>query len=239
MSVMNRIIAHHTGGAYTPNGTDLRAYHSVFDGDGGEHQGRFDVLDNAPGRISKGNYAAHTWKLNTGSIGRAIAAMGGKSQTWADPFGGKYPVKPEQVDALVLRLAADAKEHSIPVDRQHVLTHAEVQITLGVTQRNKWDFDYDLRGGAGRDPVLIGDTLRQEVLLKMGDKSPTVPKQKRRMLVRGHFGKDVKEAQRALGIDDDGGFGPDTFAAVVKFQKARGLLPDGEIGALTWAELLR
>lgn len=57
-------------------------------------------------------------------------------------------------------------------------------------------------------------------------------------------GETVKEIQRALtrngfhpgGID--GAFGPMTLAAVVAFQAARGLTPDGEVGPKT-AKALR
>lgn len=52
-------------------------------------------------------------------------------------------------------------------------------------------------------------------------------------------GEKVKEIQETLdkqGLDPgspDGIFGPKTFAAVMNFQKARGLVPDGEVGPQT------
>ena len=36
----------------------------------------------------------------------------------------------------------------------------------------------------------------------------------------------------------DGDFGPDTQAAALRFQRARGLAADGEIGPETWGALL-
>jgi lysozyme family protein len=44
---------------------------------------------------------------------------------------------------------------------------------------------------------------------------------------------DVAEAQRALGIDDDGVFGPQTRKAIKRFQRANGLTVDGVIGPET------
>jgi lysozyme family protein len=40
-------------------------------------------------------------------------------------------------------------------------------------------------------------------------------------------------------ITIDGGFGPQTLAAVESFQSAHGLPVDGQIGTLTWQALLR
>jgi len=233
---MNRITVHHSGGSYTPNLTDLKAYHGVIDGDGQHIPGKFKVEDNAPGKIRKGHYAAHTWKLNTGNIGRCIGAMGG-GMTWASPYEGKYPVLPVQVDALVAQVAKDVIEYGIPVTRRTVLSHAEVQPTLGVTQRNKWDFDYGLRGPARRNAVAIGDEFRQEVLLKVGSKVIDKPKPPLPTLERGDTGDTVAKLQRLIGANPDGAFGPKTEAAVIRFQRANGLLPDGIVGEMTWAAL--
>lgn len=53
----------------------------------------------------------------------------------------------------------------------------------------------------------------------------------------GARGEAVVRLQRALGIADDGAFGPETLAAVEAFQRAQGLAVDGVVGARTWAAL--
>ena len=44
--------------------------------------------------------------------------------------------------------------------------------------------------------------------------------------------------QEALGVAADGKFGKQTKAAVVAYQRANGLTPDGEVGINTWKKLL-
>lgn len=55
------------------------------------------------------------------------------------------------------------------------------------------------------------------------------------VLRMGDKGESVRKLQQLLGIGVDGDFGPGTKAAVVKFQKANGLYPDGVVGKNSWA----
>ena len=58
-------------------------------------------------------------------------------------------------------------------------------------------------------------------------------------LQRGSKGKAVKVLQVIIGgLEADGSFGPATQAAVIAFQKAHGLGPDGIVGPLTWHALI-
>jgi peptidoglycan hydrolase-like protein with peptidoglycan-binding domain len=52
-------------------------------------------------------------------------------------------------------------------------------------------------------------------------------------LQRGSHGDDVAAVQRALGVADDGEFGPVTRQAVRDFQAAHGLVVDGVVGPVT------
>lgn len=53
----------------------------------------------------------------------------------------------------------------------------------------------------------------------------------------GSSGAPVRELQRALGIEEDGRFGPETQGAVEAFQQRSGLPVDGVVGKRTWAAL--
>lgn len=56
-------------------------------------------------------------------------------------------------------------------------------------------------------------------------------------LIPGSKGSQVAEAQKLLGLDADGSYGPATSAAVKSFQQLNGLSVDGIIGPATWTAL--
>jgi len=69
--------------------------------------------------------------------------------------------------------------------------------------------------------------------------APVAPSVQKPALVEalklGSKGYAVKYLQTALGISNDGDFGPNTKAAVMKFQAAHDLVADGVVGPKTWA----
>ena len=158
-SGLERIIWHWTGGTHRPSALDFKHYHFVIAGDGSVVAGDRVPEDNVS--ASDGRYAAHTRNCNTGSIGIALAAMHGARERPFEP--GAYPIQQAQADALVRLSAELARRYGIPVSRTTMLSHAEVQPTLGIKQAGKWDFMW-LPGMAGTaDPVALGDQLRGRV----------------------------------------------------------------------------
>jgi peptidoglycan hydrolase-like protein with peptidoglycan-binding domain len=59
-----------------------------------------------------------------------------------------------------------------------------------------------------------------------------------RTLRQGMRGDDVRTLQTRLGIGVDGIFGSGTKTAVIAYQRANGLDPDGVVGKNTWASLM-
>lgn len=115
-------------------------------------------------------YTAHTRGLNTGSIGVAVAAMWGAKE---QPFkAGKYPITDAQVDAMAGLVARLCAAYDIPVRGDTVLTHAEVQPTLGVKQRGKWDINWLPGMDKAKSPHVAGERLRQLVREKMTPHKP-------------------------------------------------------------------
>jgi hypothetical protein len=156
---MKRIIIHWTAGGHTPSNLDKGHYHFLIDGAGKVHAGAFPVEANA--KPVKGKYAAHTLNCNTGSIGVAVCAMAGAVER---PFdAGRAPITPAQVKALAALLGDLCARYKIPVTRETVLSHAEVQPTLGIKQRGKWDIAWLPGMKAPGDPVKVGDKIRAMV----------------------------------------------------------------------------
>ncbi|WP_209009063.1 peptidoglycan recognition protein family protein [Pseudovibrio japonicus] len=154
---LKRIIMHWTAGADGVNSLERSHYHLIVDRMGKVHTGALKPEANVNCR--DGQYAAHTRALNTGSIGVAVDAMAGAKES---PFEkGDYPITKVQVRALAEAVADLCKTYGIPITRQTVLTHAEVQPTLNVKQRNKWDITWLPGMPRPGKPVEVGDQLRE------------------------------------------------------------------------------
>jgi N-acetyl-anhydromuramyl-L-alanine amidase AmpD len=156
---LRRIIFHWTAGTHVVSSVDRRHYHFIIAGDGSTVDGIHKPEDNIS--TADGHYAAHTRSLNTGSIGVAVAGMNGAKER---PFSaGGFPMREIQIDALVRLLAHLCAKYRIPVTPQTVLSHAEVQPTLGITQAGKWDISWLPGMNATQDPVAIGNIIRGRV----------------------------------------------------------------------------
>ncbi|UVO51134.1 N-acetylmuramoyl-L-alanine amidase [Sphingomonas sp. SUN019] len=102
--------------------------------------------------------------------------------------------------------------------------------------------EYALPAGRKPDPMFDMAAFRNQVAALLAGKTPPPPipaadDAARPTLRRGSTGAFVAQAQRAIGVADDGKFGPDTEAAMRAFQRAAGLVPDGIVGPKTWAQL--
>ena len=153
---MKRIILHWTAGTNKASKLDRQHYHFIVEGDGTVVAG--DLPPEANLSTKDGEYAAHTLNCNTGSIGVAVAAMAGARER---PFtAGRFPITPQQPKALARLVARLCEQYDIPVTRQTVLSHAEVQPTLGIKQKGKWDITWLPGMEKPEDPVKTGDWLR-------------------------------------------------------------------------------
>jgi len=159
---MNRIIVHWTAGSYRPSGLDRSHYHLLIDGEGKLERGA-PSIDLNDARGIKPGYAAHTLNCNTGSIGVSLCCMAGAVES---PFNaGSAPMTRTQWEALPAVLADLCRRYSIPVTPKTVLSHAEVQGTLGIVQRGKWDisrlaFDPSVFGAAACGDLFRAATLK-------------------------------------------------------------------------------
>jgi lipocalin len=163
--MLNKIICHWTAGSYNVNEQDKEHYHFIIDGTGKVITGDYPPEANISTSDADG-YAAHTRGCNTGAIGVSIAAMAGAVE---NPFdAGKYPVLQLQWGAMVKLVADLAKKYNIPVSTRTILTHAEVEGTLGIQQAGKWDITRLPFEPATIGAKAIGDKLRKEVQAMLG-----------------------------------------------------------------------
>lgn len=169
---MLRVVMHWTGGAGVASAHDKQHYHGLT-----EANGRW--VDGVPVEYNEAplheDYAAHTRALNTDSIGLAMCGMHDAQE---NPFdAGRYPLTKVQETEFVKMMAHYAKKYEIPVTRETVLTHAEVQPTLGVWQNGKWDITWLPGMNHAGDPVAVGDIIRMRVRAFMKpDRKPRWPR---------------------------------------------------------------
>ena len=155
---MKRIILHWSAGTNKASALDRNHYHFIVEGDGNIVSGVYKPEDNLSTQTP---YAAHTRMANTGSIGVAFAAMHGAKER---PFyAGKYPITEKQVKAMTRLLVDLCEQYNIPVTPQAVLTHAEVQGTLGIKQNGKWDVTWLPGMDQAGNAQAVGDLLRQKI----------------------------------------------------------------------------
>lgn len=155
---MARIIFHWTAGRHTANAAERRAYHVLVEGDGRVIKGA-SIAANA--RAGLPGVASHTRNLNTGSIGVAMCCMIGATERPFNP--GAFPMTRVQWDRTAEVIAQLCRRYLIPATPRAVLSHAEVQGTLGIAQRAKWDvmrlaFDPAVSGAKA-----CGDLMRAQV----------------------------------------------------------------------------
>jgi N-acetyl-anhydromuramyl-L-alanine amidase AmpD len=170
---MKRIIVHWTAGTNKAGSTDILHYHYLIQGDGSVVMGKYPVSSNE--RLRGSAYAQHTRGANEGAIGVSMCGMYGATE---QPFkAGKYPITKKQWDRMILLVADLARKYKIPVTPQTILTHAEVQGTLGIAQRNKWDITRLPWDSGRKGAKAIGDHLRAGVKLAMVPEAPKKPVQ--------------------------------------------------------------
>ena len=170
--VMERIILHWTAGTNSASDHDRDAYHILVEGDLDLVRGKPSIADNAA--PLKSGYAAHTRNCNTRSIGLSICGMGGAVER---PFSaGRWPITEGQFNKAAEAAAALCARYSIPVTRKTVLFHAEVQGTLRIAQRGKWDVTVLPFNSSVKGAVAVGDFFRAKVIACMSgeDVSPSV-----------------------------------------------------------------
>ena len=156
------IVWHWTAGAHGVIDLERDHYNWVFDNLGNVYDGNHSVQDQVNYDHTRGVGASHTKSMNTGWIGLSVDAMAGAIES---PLNwGTNPVTWKGIDAMLDWTMDLCKEYDIPVSPWTTLSHAEVQQTLGVQQRFKWDYKVLPGYTRAEDARKIGDVLRDRML---------------------------------------------------------------------------
>lgn len=163
---MSKIIGvtwHWTAGADGINDIEKDAYNFIVNREGFTFPGDFPPEAQTPANIKRGSnfYAAHTLNANSYRIGYAADAMAGAQErplVW-----GKAPLTEVQIREMMKFTAGLVRVYKLKVSRETTLSHAEVQPTLGIKQRAKWDIMCLPGDVKVRDPIEVGDILRDMV----------------------------------------------------------------------------
>lgn len=150
-SGISRVHWHWTVGWHKANDTDKDHYHAVFEGDGNEIQSHeWEVV------------LAHTKNANSGAIGLSLCGM---VKAVERPFNaGPNPITAEALAAMVKRTRALCDMFDIQVSMWSTLSHSEIQPTLGIAQRQKWDINFLPGMKAPIDPITAGNMIRAMVV---------------------------------------------------------------------------
>lgn len=163
-SGIKRIHWHWTGGSYNVTWQTAKHYNYVFDEKGKLYGGQ-PVLDQA--RYRAGVYgASHTLMANTGAVGLSVAGMAGANVIWGSGvvYQGKYPITWDSIDAMLKKTVELCKEYDIKPSAWTTLSHAEVEDTLNIRQRAKWDLRVLPESTQLLSAKECGDILRERLL---------------------------------------------------------------------------
>jgi N-acetyl-anhydromuramyl-L-alanine amidase AmpD len=161
---MARLVLHWTAGGPEPSEMDRAHYHFLVSRRGRLIRGEHSIKDNV--NAADDDYAAHTRRLNTGSIGVALCGMQGARERPFKP--GPYPLTKGQWNNALLLCADLCERYGIVPNPRGLLMHSEVEKVLGVDQLAKWDVDvltFDRGKWAGTTP---GAELRARVAHILG-----------------------------------------------------------------------
>lgn len=161
------VVWHWTAGEHGIIELEREHYNFLTDTKGNLYDGKHTIAEQVMYDWQKGVGASHTKSMNTGWIGISQDAMAG-AEGWPSLVWGTNPITWEGIDAMLEKTMELCEDYQIPVSRWTTLSHAEVQETLGVPQRNKWDYMVLPGDSKPRNAVLVGDELRKRMVQKYG-----------------------------------------------------------------------
>jgi len=160
------IVWHWTAGASGIIDLERDSYNWLFDTEGRIYKGLHTVTDQVNYDWRKDIGASHTKSMNTGWLGLSLDAMAGAKESPLE--WGFNPITWKGIDAMLDHTMDLCESYDIPISPWTTLSHAEVQQTLGITQRFKWDYKVLHGYTHAKDARLVGDELRERMMERSG-----------------------------------------------------------------------
>lgn len=160
-----------------------------------------------------------------------------KDEPWHWVYRGPIdPTVPEAVspDEHGHRTEQESTSQSEQLPRGWKLAPATVAGLLGVSDSDADALDAAIRAFQGDQGLLVDGIVGPVTTRTLW--ATTVPEERPETSV-GARGDTVRWIQLRVGATPDGRFGPETLAAVKRFQAAAGLATDGVVGPRTWNAL--
>lgn len=166
-AAIERIVCHWTAGSYDVSDLDREHYHYIISGKNPKHIYSGFYTPRANDWCNDGNYAAHTYRLNTRSLGIAVACMAGASTH----NYGRFPMTREQWLTMAQLAGFCASYYDLKINASTLLGHFEVDSVYGIDQGGKWDpgvFPWN----KNITPAQAGARLREEAALFIAKQNP-------------------------------------------------------------------
>lgn len=161
-ALTKKVILHWTAGPAQSRADEALHYHAILNQDLSITKGVYSPADNDSIPAGKVKYAAHTRGSNTRAFGYSLAGMRGAKQSPFEP--GPDPITEAQWSRAMIHIAQICKFYRIEVTPKTVLTHAEVQKNLGVTQAGKWDIAILPWDQKWNTAEKVGNLMRAEII---------------------------------------------------------------------------
>lgn len=156
------VVWHWTAGAKGFIELEREAYNALFSVTGDWIDGNSTIQEQVNYDWRNGVGASHTKSMNTGWIGGSVDAMAGAQES---PLNwGSNPITWAGIDAMLDWTMDLCEEYDIPVSPWTTLSHAEVQQTLGIKQRWKWDYKVLPGYTKSVNARIVGDILRDRMI---------------------------------------------------------------------------
>jgi hypothetical protein len=137
---VGHLYLHWTAGRYAANAVDQKDYHLLIDDKGRLYATTDDLTEKKD----------HTFGRNGNSVAMALCGLWQASPDKQGlPQGTDYPIAATQIETMARAASVLCEEWGLPIDIEHVLTHAEAADNL-----DGWMVDYSkLPGGKNGQPL--------------------------------------------------------------------------------------